>query len=185
MASPDNTRFGLDRRLENCTYEISGKKEEVKTRFISIAGTFTVIVTLILTACSPTATQTMTSNSTYGKADFEIKSLDVVPSEVVIGESATATVVVANNGTIEGTYAVALRINGIILDTKDVTVAPGSTKLATFTINRDTAGTYEIKVEDTLTSLVVKQGTTTTTTTMTTPTQTTQAKGYGEHNNKF
>jgi hypothetical protein len=106
------------------------------------------------------AKQTNITDSSYGKADFKIKSLDVVPSEVVTGESATATVIVMNSGNIEGTYAVELRINGIVLDTKDVTVAPGSTKLATFTINRDTAGTYEISIEDTLATLVVKQGTT-------------------------
>ena len=148
----------------------------MKRKFVSVA-VWSAVFLLFVTACSSSASQTTTAGTAYGKAVFEIKSLDIVPSEVVTGQNATATVVVMNSGTIEGTYAVALRVNGIVLDTKDVTVSPGSTKLATFTISRDTAGTYEIKVEDALASLIVKQGTTTTTTTMTTPTQTTQATG--------
>jgi hypothetical protein len=97
-----------------------------------------------------------------------------VPLEVVIGQNATAAVVVENTGTIEGTYSVALRINGTVLETKDVIVLPGSTKFAIFTISRDKPGTYEIKVEDTMASLVVKQDTkTATTSAVMTPTKTT------------
>ena len=147
----------------------------MKTKFVSIATTLIMAITLIMTACSPTATQTSVASPAYGKADFTIKSLDILPSEVVTGQSATAIVLVANNGTIDGTYVITLRINGIALDTQEVTIGPGSSTSATFPIKLDTAGTYEIKVEDTLASLVVKKGTTTTIAAITPTTPTTRA----------
>ncbi|MFC1933299.1 hypothetical protein ACFLXU_06745 [Chloroflexota bacterium] len=41
--------------------------------------------------------------SCTGKTDFNVKSLDTVPSEVTTGQISTATVLVENIGTIEGT----------------------------------------------------------------------------------
>jgi hypothetical protein len=107
----------------------------------------------------PAQTTSAVASSQSGKATFKIKSLDVAPSEVTAGQSSTATVVVENIGAIDGTFAIALRVNGTVLDTKEVTLTPGSTKSATFAINRDSAGTYEVKVEDIVATLVVKQGT--------------------------
>jgi hypothetical protein len=105
----------------------------------------------------PAQTTSAVASSQSGKATFKIKSLDVAPSEVTAGQSSTATVVVENIGAIDGTFAIALRVNGTVLDTKEVTLTPGSTKSATFAINRDSAGTYEVKVEDVVATLVVKQ----------------------------
>ncbi len=104
-------------------------------------------------------TSPTTSAFQSGKSDFKITSLDVVPVEVTMGQESTVTLVVTNVGTIEGSHAVVLRINGALYETKEVTITPGSSKPVTFIVKRDTPGNYEIKVEDMVASLVVKGGT--------------------------
>jgi hypothetical protein len=107
--------------------------------------------------------------TTLAKADLKIKSLDVIPSEITTGQSSTATVVITNTGDIEGTYAVTLRVDSIALETKEVVVTPGSSKSATFSIKKNSPGTYDIQVEDFVTKLIVKQSPITTTVIKTTP----------------
>jgi len=57
----------------------------------------------------------------------------------------------------EDTYAVSLLINGVAFGTKEVSVTPGSSKPVSFDIREDAPGTYEIKVDDFVATLKVKQ----------------------------
>jgi len=75
-------------------------------------------------------------------AAFTISNLVITPAEVDIGETVTITLQVVNTGDLEGTYEVTLKINNVVLETKEVTLAGGASKLVTFTTSRDTAGPY-------------------------------------------
>jgi len=91
------------------------------------------------------------------KAEFEVSSLEISPSEVFIGETATISVDVRNVGTAEGTYIATLTVNGVQVETKKVSLSEGEVKTLTFTVLKDTCGNYTIKVEELEAILIVKE----------------------------
>lgn len=103
-------------------------------------------MSLVLGACT----------SSPASAEFEAIALDIEPPEVVAGEAVTITAEVENTGGSEGSYTVALTVDGVTIETKEVTIAPGASKTVTFSLVKDTAGTYEIGIEKLSSSLVVK-----------------------------
>ena len=62
------------------------------------------------------------------------------------GESVTITANVANDGWQEGTYTVELKLNGVTVDTKMVTVGAGQSKPVSFTRAGLDYGQYEVEV---------------------------------------
>ena len=82
------------------------------------------------------------------KAEFKLGSLEISPSQVAIGDVATVTVDLTNSGGAEGTYGVTLVINGISVETKDVTVPAETTKEVSFTVSKQDIGTYKIQIGD-------------------------------------
>ncbi|MBL7208997.1 MAG: hypothetical protein ISS52_02755 [Dehalococcoidia bacterium] len=90
-------------------------------------------------------------------AEFEVVSLDVTPPEVRAGDSVSVTAEVKNIGGSEGVYTATLTIDGAQVETKDVSVAPGGTETASFSLVKDEAGTYQVAVGDLSSSLVVQE----------------------------
>jgi hypothetical protein len=90
-------------------------------------------------------------------AEFEVISLDIEPSEVVAGETTNITAVVENIGGSEGTYAAVLIVDGVTEEAKEVVITAGSSKVVTFSLVKDTPGTYEIGVGGLSSSLVVAE----------------------------
>ncbi len=88
-------------------------------------------------------------------AEFEVTSLDIKPPEVLAGETVSITVVVENTGGIEGTYAVILTVNGVTVETKEVAIAPNSSKVVSFSLIKDKPGTYEVAIGETHSTLIV------------------------------
>jgi len=106
-----------------------------------IIGTLLVAILLVFGACAP--------------AKFEVVSLDIEPSQVVAGQTVTITAVVENSGGGEGTYAAVLTVDAVTMETKEVTITPGSSELVTFSLVKDTPGSYEIGVGELSSSLTV------------------------------
>ncbi|MFC1904451.1 CARDB domain-containing protein [Chloroflexota bacterium] len=77
---------------------------------------------------------------------FTVSSLVVAPAEVEIGETVTIDVLVTNTGDFEHTDVVKLKINGEVIDTKEVTLAGGADQKLTFNVFKDIAGTYEVTI---------------------------------------
>ena len=80
-------------------------------------------------------------------AAFTVSALSISPAEVDIGQSVTISALVANTGDLSGTYEVTLKINNVVVDTKDVTLAGGASQTVTFTTSKDVAGTYTVNVD--------------------------------------
>ena len=80
-------------------------------------------------------------------AEFEVTALNVSPAEVVSGDLADVTVEVKNIGGSEGTYIATLRIDGVEVETEEVTVAVGAKETVEFTVTKDTPGTYYIELD--------------------------------------
>lgn len=92
---------------------------------------------------------------TPAPAEFEISNLVITPSEVEVGESAKITVEVSNIGETEGSYTVALKIDGAEVENKEATVAAGDSETVSFTIVKDIRGTYSIQIDSLTADLVV------------------------------
>jgi len=80
------------------------------------------------------------------KATFEVSNLTIDPQEVESGQSATVSVEIVNTGGAEGSYPAMLKINGIQVDEKNVTVGPGAVQQVTFSVTRTESGSCNIDV---------------------------------------
>ena len=80
-------------------------------------------------------------------ASFVFRALTVSPAEVNIGERVAISVTVTNTGDLTGTYKVTLKIDGIAIETKEVTLAGGASQKVAFTTTTDTAGTYSVDID--------------------------------------
>jgi CARDB. len=80
-----------------------------------------------------------------------------MPPEVVAGETVNVTAKVTNTGTSEGTYTATLTIDGVEAERKDITMAAGATGIVTFSLVKDSPGTYQVAVGGLSSSFTVKE----------------------------
>ncbi|MFC2065828.1 CARDB domain-containing protein [Chloroflexota bacterium] len=77
---------------------------------------------------------------------FTTSDLSITPAEVNVGQEVTIKALAANTGDLSGSYKVILKIDDIVVSTKEVTLAGGSDEEITFTTTGDTAGSYTVNV---------------------------------------
>lgn len=80
-------------------------------------------------------------------ATFVVSALDIAPAEVDIGEKVTISVVAANVDDARDTHEVSLKIDEVVVATKEVTLAAGSSQTVIFTVGEDTAGSHTVSVD--------------------------------------
>ena len=97
-----------------------------------------IVIALVVALVIPTACAK--------PAEFEVSALNISPAEVVSGEPTTVAVDVENIGGSEGIYTATLKIDGVEMETKEVTVAAGTKGTVTFRITKEAAGSYQIGV---------------------------------------
>ena len=90
-------------------------------------------------------------------ATFTIDSLSISPPEVSAGEAVVISLLVANAGEQEGNHTISLKINGLIAETAEVTVASGASETVTFTTSHNEAGTHSVDVNGLSGSFTVKE----------------------------
>lgn len=90
-------------------------------------------------------------------AAFAVSKLSISPTEVETGEEVTINIEVANIGGREGSHPVSLWIDGVLEETKEVTLAPGAVKIIAFAVTKGEPGTYMVKVDRFTDSFVVKE----------------------------
>jgi hypothetical protein len=79
-------------------------------------------------------------------ASFVLSDLSVVPSEMRPADKAVITVKVANAGDLKGSYEVILLVNGIRIETRQITLAGRTSQEVTFTYTPVKAGSYNITI---------------------------------------
>jgi len=89
-------------------------------------------------------------------ANFILSQLVISPTEVDAGETVNVTISVANTGGMVGSYKVPLKVNGVVVATKDITLSAGTTFEVTFTTAKDVAGSYSVDVNGLTGSFTVK-----------------------------
>ena len=89
-------------------------------------------------------------------AAFSVSALTISPAEIDIGESVTISTLVTNTGDLTGSYEVTLKIDNIVVATKDVTLDGGASQGVSFTISKDVTATYAISVNGLAGTFTVK-----------------------------
>jgi hypothetical protein len=79
-------------------------------------------------------------------AAFTTSALNISPLEADVGETVTVSVLVTNTGEEEGSYSLALKLNGTVIETQQVTMAGGSQEVVFSLIGGD-AGSYTVAVD--------------------------------------
>jgi len=83
-------------------------------------------------------------------------ALTITPDEVDISEEVTISVRISNTGDLAGDYEATLKIDNVVVATKDITLAGRASQKVTFTTTRDKAGTYAVTVNGLTGKFVVK-----------------------------
>lgn len=81
-----------------------------------------------------------------GPPEFEVSNLQVNHSQVEPGETVSISAEVTNVGDRKGTHLVELEIDGMVENSQIVTVSGGKTMKIYFTSQKETAGTYSVKI---------------------------------------
>jgi hypothetical protein len=79
-------------------------------------------------------------------ASFTVSDLILASAEIYAGETATVSVTVTNNGDLSGTYSIVLKVDDVVMETKQVTLDGHQSQTVIFTLSLNTAGTYNIVI---------------------------------------
>ena len=81
-----------------------------------------------------------------GEADFLVHDLTVSPSTVSLGNPVVMSVQVDNVGEAAGNYTAVLMVNGELVQTKTVEVAPSETETVDFTVIKAVVGSHSVEI---------------------------------------
>jgi hypothetical protein len=79
-------------------------------------------------------------------AKFKVSELTFSPSTVEAGKPAVISATIKNVGELEGTYTVKLEIDGVIENTREVTLSGGTTETVSFTVQKNAQRTYTVSI---------------------------------------
>jgi hypothetical protein len=91
-------------------------------------------------------------------AGFVLSKLVISPTQAVAGREVTIMCDVSNTGEVAGNCPVNLKIDGVQVDSKEVTVAVGTTQTVAFSLVKDIGGTYNVSIGNLSSTLVVSEG---------------------------
>jgi hypothetical protein len=79
-------------------------------------------------------------------AEFQVTGLTVNPGSVLAGEIVDISVTLTNVGEESGSYSVNLTINDNLIETTDITLSGGGTKVVEFEVNETNSGSYNVQI---------------------------------------
>ena len=94
------------------------------------------------------------SSSSAGTPSFSIVSTSIDRTDLVVGESVSVEAVVTNDGDAAGSFTARLTIDGAVVATQQVYLAPGESETVTFTRTFAQPGSYRVDIADTHVSSV-------------------------------
>lgn len=104
------------------------------------------ILVLLLAAFAP-GCRLQVAPAPPAPAEFKVSSLNISPAEVFSDEVITVTADVENIGESEGSYNVNLTIDGVGVQTQEVTLAAGARETVTFQVVKEASGTYQVGID--------------------------------------
>lgn len=118
----------------------------MNAKVISILLLF-VLITLSLSA---QACQDSTNS-------LQVLSLEITPPKILAGERANVKAEVRNDSDKMETYDIPLMVNGVADNRKYVTLAPGVNETIEFSLRRDKAGVYAVRIGEQKSTLEVRE----------------------------
>jgi len=109
-------------------------------------STTTTIQTPEATTTTATPVILTTPVVTSLAATFKADSLTINPGTVKPGENVNIYLTITNTGDITGTDTVVLKINDVTVNSYDITIDGGLSKVVTFNANRSVSGNYLVEV---------------------------------------
>ena len=79
-------------------------------------------------------------------AEFVVFDFEVAPNPVKVGGMTEITAGIENVGEVEGTGEVSLIVDGMVEETKEVTLAAGAATTELFTLSKGAAGNYSLQI---------------------------------------
>lgn len=128
--------------------------ETMERSLLVIGALLTVVLVAPFGCIAPAQAPPLSPTPT---AEFQVAAIHVAPPEVTVGERASVRIQVMNIGSAEGIYTAKLTIDGVEVETKDVTIVPGTSELVIFHVVKDKAGTYQVAVGGLSSSLTVRE----------------------------
>jgi len=144
--------------------EING--EVVQTKQVSLAGQGSVTVSMtvseeaagIYNVIIDDLSVTFTVISAVEPApELNVSNLSITPVEVKIGETVNINVLAANTGNLEGNLTLTLKVDGIMVTTREITLDGGTSQNVTFTHTEEKAGDYIVDVNGQQSEFTVKE----------------------------
>jgi hypothetical protein len=120
-----------------------GLDSEVDPKKTSITAPIEHLSTFALAVPSDSSPSTAAESTA---ATFTISSLSISPGEAVTDEPVDISVLLTNTSEIEGSYTLALKINGVTEETKTVSLPGGTSETVTFTTVKDESGDYDVDI---------------------------------------
>jgi beta-lactamase superfamily II metal-dependent hydrolase len=112
-------------------------KKKLLIGLASLVGLL-IIVGIVVIATAP--------ESELAPAKFEVSNLNVNPAEVEPGETVTVTLGVQNVGEERGTHELELIIDGVVEQSKSVTLDGGKSASVSFSVEKDIEGFYSVEL---------------------------------------
>ncbi len=143
------------------TLIVNNADEETKTVAIGAGETKTISFTVTE---SNSGTYTISLGGLSGSltvlkpAGFAMSNLVISPIQVNAGREVSIMCDVTNTGEVDGSCPVNLMVDGIQADSKEVTVAAGTTQTVAFSLVKDIGGTYQIAIGNLTSAFVVSEG---------------------------
>ncbi len=81
-------------------------------------------------------------------ARFEVRSININPNPVKVGQEITVSVEIENVGETGGTYTASLVVDDIAVQTKDIRLSGGAIGSISFPVTKQETGNYSIEVAD-------------------------------------
>jgi molybdopterin-binding protein len=81
-------------------------------------------------------------------ASFRVANLTINPFEAMVNQPVAISVGVANLGSISGSYSLSFKINGLVVETKELALSANESQQVTFSVTESIVGSYNVTVGD-------------------------------------
>jgi len=127
-----------------------------KSKWYKILVSLVFLLLIVpVAACSQPSTTTEDLQQAGQPAEFDVGPVTFAPSTVMVGDVVTVAATVTNTGDVSGTYTAALSTDGQEVDKKDITLEPGVSKEASFQLPETTAGSYNLAIGNSSSTMTV------------------------------
>ena len=125
--------------------------ESVASQDITLAGGATEAVVFTLSQSTPGMYEVQLGNLSASfkvlkPAEFEVTSFEIIPNPVRVGGETSVILIVKNAGDLAGTYSTTLLVDGVAGETWEVALVGGATEMMSYSLSKDTPGSYSIQI---------------------------------------